>query len=209
MSEDWEKQWERKWAQIPIWWMILWRAYQRLLRGIRLENPEIIELGSGSGRTTLALTKEYRGRPTLVDSSKAAMVVAKNLFKRENVRALFLCQDISSIDPDKKFDLVHSEGLIEHFSDTELDRMVKLHANLVKTSGYVIIFVPTPSTTYKIWRILQEMFGIWYYGEEKPLTSQQLVRLCQKNGLVPVRTTKTPFQTGILATKATKTLEEF
>lgn len=209
MSEDWEKQWKRQWAQVPIWWMILWRAYRRLLKGIKLENPEIIELGSGSGRTTLALAKEYRGKPTLVDSSRAAMIVAKNLFKRENVQALFLCQDLSSVDPNKKFDLVHSEGLIEHFSDAEMDRMIRLHANLVKTEGYVIIFVPTPSNTYKIWRTIQEVFGIWYYGEEKPLTSQQLIRRCQRNGLAPIRTAKTPFQTGILATKAIKTFDGF
>jgi len=206
MSEDWEKQWKRQWAQIPIWWTILWRGYKKLLKGIELKNPEIIELGSGSGRTSLALAKEYGGKPTLVDSSRAAMVVAKSLFKRENVLASFLRQDISSIDANKKFDLVHSEGLIEHFSDEEMGQLVKLHANLVRDKGYVILFVPTPSTTYRIWRAIQEMLGIWYYGKEKPLTLRQLTRLCQKNGLDPIRTTKTPFQAGILAIKSIRSV---
>lgn len=198
MPEDWEKQWNRAWSNIPLWWLILWRGYRSLLKAADLRSPRIIELGCGSGRTSLALAKLLRGSVTLVDNSEAAMVKAKRIFRDQGVRVKFIMRDLFSIEATEKYDIVHSEGLIEHFDQERLNKLVGLHRELVRDGGYVIIFVPTPSRTYRVWRFLQERMGMWYYGDEHPIKLEKLKYLCHLNGLRVLRTANTPFQVGVL-----------
>ncbi len=198
MQEDWETQWNRAWSNVPLWWVILWRGYKKLLKEVDLKSPKIIELGCGSGRTSLALAKLFNGEVTLVDNSKAAIRKAKQTFYNQNVNTKFIIGDLFSLKLEGGYDLVHSEGLIEHFKERQLNELVKLHSSLCNPEGYVIIFAPTLSKTYKIWRFIQERLGVWYYGDEKPMLEGELKTLCERNGLKVLKTVKTPFQVGVL-----------
>lgn len=198
MSEDWETQWSRTWSNVPLWWSILWRGYKKLLKNLDLESPRIIELGCGSGRTSLALAKLFKGTVTLVDNSKTAIIKAKQTFYNQNINVKFIMGDLFSLKLEGGYDLVHSEGLIEHFSEKQLNKLIKLHGLLCKPDGYAIIFAPTPSKTYKMWRFIQERLSVWYYGDEKPILGDELKTLCERNGLRVLKTVKTPFQVGVL-----------
>ncbi|WEU40448.1 MAG: class I SAM-dependent methyltransferase [Candidatus Odinarchaeum yellowstonii] len=203
MTEDWETQWSRTWSNVPLWWAILWRGYRKLLKEVDLDSPKIMELGCGSGRTSLALAKLFRGEVTLVDNSKAAISKAKQTFRNQNIKTKFIIGDLFSLRLKGGYDLVHSEGLIEHFKGERLDELIKLHCSLCNSKGYVIIFAPTPSKIYKTWRFLQERLGVWYYGDEKPMMEDELKNLCERNGLHVVKTVKTPFQVGVLCKPST------
>ncbi|MHA1754146.1 MAG: class I SAM-dependent methyltransferase [Candidatus Odinarchaeia archaeon] len=198
MSEDWETQWNRLWADIPIWWKILWKGYSQLLAGVSLNSPRIIELGCGSGRTSMALAEKYKGSVTLVDNSLSALKKAKQTFRNSNIPVKYIKADLFSLKLNEEFDLVHSEGLIEHFNKEELNYLVSLHKNLCAKKGFAIIFVPTPSRTYKIWRFIQEKLGMWYYGDEKPMTVYSLKKICESNSLKVLKEVHTPFQVGVL-----------
>ncbi|MHA1237623.1 MAG: class I SAM-dependent methyltransferase [Candidatus Odinarchaeia archaeon] len=201
MEEDWEAQWNRLWARVPLWWMILLRGYRRLLKGLNLNGVKIVELGSGSGRTSLALAKELNGEVTLIDNSPSAIRLAYETFKHENVPFKIINADIFNLKLDEKFDIAHSEGLIEHFDGEKLNKIIQIHADLVKKEGFVIIFVPTPSRTYKLWRRIQEHLNMWYYGDEKPFTVHRLLHYLRRNNLKPLRLVFTPFQLGVLSIK--------
>ncbi|MHA1410750.1 MAG: class I SAM-dependent methyltransferase [Candidatus Odinarchaeia archaeon] len=201
MPEDWEKQWNRRWADVPIWWSILWKGYSSLLKGIHLENPKIVELGCGSGRTSLALARKFKGSVTLVDNSDAALNKAKQVFEGSPISVKLVNGDLFTLKLNEKFDLVHSEGVIEHFSYDDLNKAISVHRDFVKDTGYVIIFVPTPSKTYRIWRFIQEKLGVWYYGDERPMRKEQLIERCEANGLKVINSISTPFQVGVLCQK--------
>lgn len=198
MPEDWETQWRRTWSNVPVWWSILWRGYKQLLKEVKLKSPRIMELGCGSGRTSLALAKLFKGEVTLVDNSKAAISKAKQVFHDQNINVKFIIGDLFSLKLKEGYDLVHSEGLIEHFQGETLTKLIKLHSLLCNPDGYVIIFAPTPSKTYILWRFIQERLGVWYYGDEKPMLEDELKALCSDNGLNVLKSVKTPFQIGVL-----------
>ena len=66
-----------------------------------------------------------------------------NWFKGNNFKlGKFIQEDIFNIDPatSPKYDVVFSSGFIEHF--TNFDKVVALHAKLVKDGGYVFITAP-------------------------------------------------------------------
>ena len=55
--------------------------------------------------------------------------------------------DAFEVPLDKTFDVVFSVGLIEHFDDAAMARLVGLHRRWAAADGLVLIAVPTPTTS--------------------------------------------------------------
>jgi SAM-dependent methyltransferase len=64
-----------------------------------------------------------------------------NWFKKENFKTgYFDGGDLLTMNTDKKYDVVFSSGFIEHFD--RFEDIIKIHADLTKTGGYVYITAP-------------------------------------------------------------------
>jgi cyclopropane fatty-acyl-phospholipid synthase-like methyltransferase len=161
----------------------VFKIYKRFLDNLKIENPSILELGCGSGEITARILKRYGGSATLIDNSKEAIKVAKSNFKKHGLDARIVYTDLFSLKIKEKFDIVHSEGLIEHFTGKKRNEIVKIHRRYVKNDGVVIISVPRPSWYYKFWRFYLEKRKKWYYGFENPLDKKELKSILEKNGL--------------------------
>lgn len=59
----------------------------------------------------------------------------------------FLIEDINNYETKKKYEVVCSFGFIEHF--TNYDEIIKLHLNLVKPNGYVVITTPNFAHSFR------------------------------------------------------------
>ena len=97
-----------------------------------------------------------------------------------NVR--FLKADIFNVDLKEKFDVVHSEGLIEHFYGDNRIAVFKKHVELCKENGLIVIFVPHTGFRYRLFRRIGEKLGDWIYDEE-PLSRQELYDSCEWSGI--------------------------
>ena len=123
MKTDWTAHWKKTDNRSMSWRFWKWRisrAYEKLLKGIRIKDIKLIELGSGSGSNSLIISKIKKVREiVLVDSNKKALGISKRTFKGSDLKVRFLKKDVMKLKTREKFDIVHSEGLVEHFYGKE------------------------------------------------------------------------------------------
>ena len=170
-TTNWDRYYKRiKISQITL--RIIWKAYLDLLSEVNFREPvKIIELGCGTGYNTLQVTKLLPvNKITLVDSNLNVLTIAEKRLSYLKCEKEFLAQDLFSLDLSEKYDIVHSQGLLEHYPMERRRELVHLHRELLTTNGVAIILVPTPSLAYRFWRGLMEMMHLWIYPDEIAIT---------------------------------------
>ena len=180
--------WDRYYKRIKISQIVspvIWKAYADLLRGIHFQEPiKIIELGCGTAYNTLQMTKSFQvDKITLVDSNSKALDVAEKKFSRLKCEKEFLLQDLFSLDLSEKYDIAHSQGLLEHYTLKQKRRLIRLHKELLTANGVTIIIVPTPSLAYKLWRGTQEVMRLWLYPDETAIPEAEFKAELEYSGL--------------------------
>ena len=79
----------------------------------------VLEVGCGRGSLSCYFS-DAGYDCTLLDSSKTVLEVAKNIFKKNNLKGNFIVGDANDIKlPSKTFDIIFSIGLLEHFENIE------------------------------------------------------------------------------------------
>jgi cyclopropane fatty-acyl-phospholipid synthase-like methyltransferase len=168
----------------------VWNGYKSLLNYSNLKHDiKIMELGSGTGYNSYNLTKEFKvSKVTLVDSNKGALASSKKRFKEHKVE--LINDDVMKLKIKGKYDLVHSQGLIEHFQGNNLVKIIRVHADYVKKGGYLLLFYPTPTITYNAIRKVAELLKLWIFSDEIPLKSENVKNLVEKHGFRLVSSTR-------------------
>jgi len=181
---DWDKYHQRvKVSQRFLW--TIWRAYADLLRGVSFDKPiKIIELGCGTGYHTSRMTRMYPvAKVTLVDFNANVIEDTKARMADLKCEKEFLLRDLFSLDLGEKYDIVHSQGLLEHYTPEEQHKLIRLHRDLLTPKGIALILVPTPSLPYRMWRGLLEKLHMWIYPDETPISREEFVAALESNGL--------------------------
>ncbi len=153
----------------------------------RLTHPgeRILEIGCALGVSTLYLAKRGRictGLDYSNDMCCAFLDTAKNL----GLRVESICADITSPLPieDNAFDTVFHAGVIEHFSDSEIQFII--HENCRVTRHRVIAMYPNAHClAYRIGKEIAERGVGWNAGEEKPIHSMGAI--FSRSGLKNIR----------------------
>lgn len=166
------------------------RHYIRLLKGILPPNPRILELGAGSGIVARRIAQQWGGRLTLIDANQAACERYKSL-RQPHEPIDYVQGDVFSVGFPPVFDLVYSDGLIEHFPNK--DAVFAAHLRALNPTGYLLLFVPNNSLFF---RTLTK-FGP-DFGYEERYTLSALITLCGDYGLSVLRQTQYPFAVGVL-----------
>jgi len=145
----------------------------------------VLELGGGNSCFLERLMTDGRiATYTILDSSPEGMRLARERFgPLYGERVRYIEADAFSVRADRQFDVVYSVGLIEHFGENELQRLVALHREWAAPRGLVIIVVPTPTIFYRIIRGAAELLGIWRFPDEVPIPRRRLVSLAGNAGL--------------------------
>lgn len=195
-ATDWSAHWKTTGPNL-----FYFQIYRRLLRGIELGRPRILELGAGTGMNTVLLLKRYGGSAILADSNSSA----KKAFeaRKDDLRADYKQADVWKFRPEGLFDIVHSEGLVEHFHRRKRQAIFDLHAKWAKKGGYIIILAPVRCTAYDLLRSYLTMRDRWYYTDEKPFMIEELKKRATAAGLEVLGTAK-PFwshEAGIICRK--------
>lgn len=179
-----------------------WKRYDIFLREIKIKNPRILEIGCGTGVMTFKMLENLGGKAVLVDKSKSALDVAKKhskMFNIEKGSVKYVAEDIFSYD-DEMFDIVHSQGLIEHFKDQS--KIIKEHVRLAKKDGYIIILAPRPSLFYRSLKKAFEYYHKkWLFGYESPMETDRVVDLIRRNDVHILKKRNFIFSMGCLSQK--------
>jgi len=179
-SEIWNKIFESEdvsllaetWNQNPLWLL-----YKRLLDPIKKEiiGKDAVELGSGTGKSSLGLALEYGMHVTLVDFSDAALKVSRALYESVGVKDVeYLKMNILNFD-ESGFALSHSQGVVEHFSPHDRRKIIRKHVDSLEPGGHSLIITPNKlNFLYSLGKLVAEILGKWEYGYENPVTVKVL-----------------------------------
>lgn len=152
------------------------RATKFLFNKIRLpKNAKILDLGAGSGISSVPLVKMGYKNITLLDFSKGMLTKAKQ--KKELKNCQFIKQDIAKLKLKEKYDLIFSVfsfASSSYFDDKEMPKLWKNVTNLLKPKGILILmgndFEPTRNLIKKIksgkYKIISGYKAQWYIGKK-------------------------------------------
>jgi ubiquinone/menaquinone biosynthesis C-methylase UbiE len=196
---DWDTFWNftsRHTTFNRLLYAVHFRHYRRLLDGVLPPDACILELGAGSGVIARRIVSRWGGHATLVDSNEKA----RSIFLSAHVpgeELEYILGDVLKLSFPPLFDLVYSDGLIEHFPDKK--EIMAAHLRALKPSGHLILFVPSNSMTFRtITRFGPDM------GYEERYTMTALIGLCRDYGLEVLRTTSYFFELGVLCRRPSR-----
>ncbi|MFP4472772.1 MAG: class I SAM-dependent methyltransferase [Candidatus Omnitrophota bacterium] len=175
---DWDGFWSRDNAE--QYGRISWskRRIIRLLGPLTAPDMAVMDAGCGSGFFSRYFL-DQGARVTSVDYAPAALDMARAACQD---RARFLPADMLDRSfPDEcgeSYDLIFSDGLLEHFSPQEQDRLLNNFFRVLRPGGTIATFVPNRWSPWQLIRPFM-MPGI----KEKPFTGRGLTEAHVRNGL--------------------------
>ncbi|MBT3721624.1 class I SAM-dependent methyltransferase [archaeon] len=106
----------------------------------------ILDAGCGTGVAAVSLKLLGAKEVYAIDISEGSLKTAKKLAKEHKVKITFKKENLLDLKLDKKFDVIHSFGVLHHTADCRLafDNVL----NLLKPKGkfYVALYLKTPLT---------------------------------------------------------------
>lgn len=145
----------------------------------------VLELGGGNSCFLEGLMQQFTMAPyVILDNSPEGMRLAGERFTPVyGERVAYIQDDVFAADPGRQFDVVFSVGLIEHFDDHAMQKLIGLHRRWAAPGGLVLIAVPTPTIFYRIFRTGAEILGLWKFPDEHPVPRARLAALMRDEGL--------------------------
>lgn len=115
--------------------------YHRLMQKILPPNKKWIafEVGCVPGNYLMYFYTQYGYKPSGIDYSDRTKEV-RHYFEKQGIPADIHKQDFFTFKTRKKYNLVFSNGFVEHFGNPEL--VFKKHFDLLAKGGYLIISLP-------------------------------------------------------------------
>lgn len=130
-------------------------------------NQRVLEIGSGTGATSLHLARNGR-LCTALDFAQPCLDLSKMAADRLDCKLTTVLADATQSLPfeDNAFDVVFQAGLLEHFKREERITLLRQWGRVGK---YMVSIIPNAaSLSYRMGKARMERKGIWPYGMELP-----------------------------------------
>jgi ubiquinone/menaquinone biosynthesis C-methylase UbiE len=152
--------------------VVLQQHYLNEILANTSQNDKLLEIGAGSGFSSLALSFSDRKNivvsdfdPQILENIKIAMPLITELIDMFNISK-----------QDGSIDCIYHQGLMEHFSDNEIVNSLTEQARVAK-----LIIFDVPNN--RRWKKIQE------YGNERFLSVKKWIELINKADLQTVKVT--------------------
>lgn len=160
-DEIWDKSFKNKDLETLMTVQDFQSDLKKIIDNLRKGKDKIIEIGCGTGLTSLILDKRFD--KYLFDLNKYSIKVAQCFFKKNNSNAHFIVGDMfQSGLADNSFDIVFNAGVIEHFSYPDRVKALKEYKRILKKDGIMLIAFPNHySRLYRFSYLLSSFLKIW------------------------------------------------
>lgn len=149
---------------------------------------KVLEVGCGSAIDAAVLAQDHRLYVIGLDREMTAITVARRIARPFTRSPTFVLGDAVNMSfPDDTFDVVFSQGLLEHFHDPM--PALREQVRVLKPSGYLIVDVPQKYAglgLYSIRKQLKIKKGTWEWGWETQYSYPELKKMGRAVNLVPL-----------------------
>lgn len=153
---------------------------RRILRQYITPASTVLELGCGRASLTISLCPEIKELAG-IDISDVAVAQATAYAQEHGIyNARFAVDDVTKLRVTEKFDLVWSQGLIEHFDDPTA--VARAHYDALAPGGVALISVPYTYSYHAAWyygarpKLLRPLWP-WTGVEQRFFTHKQLLEV--------------------------------
>lgn len=177
-AQDWNNYWGSE--QTQRFTQVSWSKKRicRVLQPYIFDGGKVLDAGCGSGFFSKFFCDQGM-LTTALDYSQTALDLAfeKTGGQARLLKANLIDIQISSLTKDT-YDIIFTDGLLEDFSPTDQDRIIKNLANVLGENGVLITFVPNKLSP---WELIRPMYmpGI----KEDPFILNELIDLNERNNL--------------------------
>lgn len=176
---EWDEFWKEKSITNKVIDFARVRYYNRCLADILLQktdkNTDLMEIGCGTSSLLLTLSEEVKSL-TGMDVSENALRISMKKADEAGIKNIsFINDDFIYTKKKKQYDIIWSQGLIEHFEDSK--KAVEKHLSFTKNGGYTMISVPSKYSLFYIWYTLSKMLCLrrmWPWPEQKFFTKGEM-----------------------------------
>lgn len=144
-------------------------------------NSKVLEIGCGTGNILTYIAKTKNCKCYGIDISPLSQKLVSFFEKERKTKVNFLLGDAFNL-PFKNnfFDVVYSEGVIEHFSPKKTEKLIKEHIRVCKRGGLIIISVPNKyNLPHTLWKAI---VGKKYkHYPERSYSINELKKILEKN----------------------------
>jgi SAM-dependent methyltransferase len=181
--QNWESYWGSK-ERVDDIYSNADRISRNLAKVTNLKGLNILEVGAGTGRDSLPLTKD--GAVVFqLDYSFESLRLMK---QTAGSRSVTLVGGNTFRLPFREgtFDVVFHQGLLEHFEKQRASEMIREQVRVLKDGGMLLVDVPQRYHIYTILKHIMITFGIWFAGWERSFSYPELLGIFRSHGLDPV-----------------------
>tara|TARA_B110000093_G_C12953647_1_gene403881 strand:+ start:467 stop:1318 length:852 start_codon:yes stop_codon:yes gene_type:complete len=124
--------------QIQFSFNMLWKLFHNIINNNKITGKKVIEIGCGRG-TISSYFADNGYDVTLLDSSDAAIQIAKKIFIKNKHKAYFVNSTLENYKRFETFDIIFSIGLMEHYK--KIDKPLIDQIKLLKKGGLFLSYI--------------------------------------------------------------------
>ena len=163
-SFSWDEHWRNAKSQLTLTLRTIWNAFER---HAHFEGKSYLEIGCGTGVFGKLALDAGASRVCLLDSSENALKMCKD-YIGEDDRVEYVLSDAREYRAERNFDIVVSNGLIEHFKERDLVEILEAHSN---NSKDIVVFIPPASPHFNNIRC-RYGWALQSYGPQRPVSKK-------------------------------------
>ena len=136
----WEKIYDEKNEDEVSWFQKETNESLKMILSAGIENPKIIDVGSGRSKLLKNLIEIGYNDLTYLDISEAALKKSKEFLGEQSYKVRWISKDVLSFKTDEKFDIWHDRAVFHFLNEENLIRKyIEIVEKNISESGHLII----------------------------------------------------------------------
>ena len=142
LKSHWEKIYDEKKEYEVSWFQKETNESIKMIHNAEIENPKIIDVGSGRSKLLKSLIDIGYNNLTYLDISEAALKKSKEFLGDQSNKVKWIANDILNFKTEEKFDIWHDRAVFHFLTEQNLiEKYVDLVSRNISNDGYLLSLI--------------------------------------------------------------------